>query len=60
VEMGITLVGFLRGSSMNVYSCTERVDDGFSTDSVERAPALAPRAQDERAAPEPLQKVTTR
>ncbi|RFA13607.1 sulfurtransferase FdhD [Subtercola boreus] len=60
VEMGITLVGFLRGSSMNVYSCTERVDDGFSTDSAGRAPALAPRAQDERAEPELQQKVIAR
>ncbi|RFA19082.1 formate dehydrogenase accessory sulfurtransferase FdhD [Subtercola boreus] len=28
-EVGITLVGFLRGSSMNVYTRTERVDDTF-------------------------------
>jgi FdhD protein len=27
-EMGLTLVGFLRGTSMNVYSAAERIRSG--------------------------------
>ncbi|RFA10210.1 sulfurtransferase FdhD [Subtercola boreus] len=59
-EMGITLVGFLRGSTMNVYSRTDRVDDGFSTDSVEQTPVSSLMAQDDHTEPESLQKVTAR
>ena len=27
-DVGITLVGFLRGDGCNVYTCTERIDLG--------------------------------
>ena len=27
-EMGLTLIGFVRGSSMNVYSAVERIPSG--------------------------------
>lgn len=29
-EMGLTLIGFLRGSSMNIYSGVERIDESYS------------------------------
>jgi FdhD protein len=29
-EMGLTLIGFLRGSSMNIYSGVERIDERYS------------------------------
>jgi FdhD protein len=38
-EMGMTLIGFLRGSSMNVYSAAERIED---TVEAPYGPALLP------------------
>ena len=36
-EMGLTLIGFLRGSSMNVYSAVERVPPGQDESGVDLA-----------------------
>jgi FdhD protein len=36
-EMGLTLVGFLRGTSMNVYSAVERIRSG--EEELDRNPA---------------------
>jgi FdhD protein len=38
-EMGLTLIGFLRGSSMNVYSAGERID---TVEAMQCGPAMVP------------------
>jgi FdhD protein len=38
-EMGLTLIGFLRGSSMNVYSADERID---AVEAMQHGPAVLP------------------